>query len=285
MLGIVLLAIQSAIGLGFILYAKNISEVAALVDADMAAGRESAPWQVERHHTWNDVLRSLMQPNQQDFDKEIDLYGRGYLDIVRGRAPEVLMFQIFGFLLFALWGAGGRMLLGMGLMKLRVFSADRTWRFYRLMALFGYGVGVPLTAFGAVVFFLLDYDVISPVGALLFVLGMVPTALGHAALIMMVCKAGIGRRLTDRLAAVGRMALTNYLMQSVLCTTLFYGYGADLFGRVDRMGLWGFVLAIWGLQIVVSPIWLKHYRYGPAEWMWRSLTYWQWQPLRNRAIA
>jgi uncharacterized protein len=60
----------------------------------------------------------------------------------------------------------------------------------------------------------------------------------------MVCKAGLWTWCTARLAAVGRMALTNYLLQSILCTTLFYGYGMALFGRVDRVGLWGIVLVI-----------------------------------------
>jgi uncharacterized protein len=76
------------------------------------------------------------------------------------------------------------------------------------------------------------------------------------------------------------MAFTNYLMHTLICTTIFYGYGLGLFGRVERFGLMAFVLGIWILQLLVSPIWLKHFRFGPAEWLWRSLTYWRRQPMR-----
>ena len=82
-----------------------------------------------------------------------------------------------------------------------------------------------------------------------------------------------------------RLALTNYLMHSLICTTIFYGYGLGLFGTVNRTGLVGVVLAIWVLQLIVSPIWLAHFRFGPAEWVWRSLTYWRLQPTRRTAPA
>jgi uncharacterized protein len=76
------------------------------------------------------------------------------------------------------------------------------------------------------------------------------------------------------------MALTNYLIQSILCTTLFYGYGGGLFGQLNRTALFGVVIAIWILQLIYSPTWLKHFRFGPAEWLWRSLTYWRRQPMK-----
>jgi uncharacterized protein len=113
---------------------------------------------------------------------------------------------------------------------------------------------------------------------------MVPVALGHAAVVMLICQAGLATWLTGRLAAVGRTALSNYLLQSLLCTTLFYGYGFGLFGSVDRVGMWGIVLVIWVLQLAISPVWLRTYRFGPAEWLWRSLTYWRWQPMRNDIV-
>jgi len=78
------------------------------------------------------------------------------------------------------------------------------------------------------------------------------------------------------------VALTNYLLQSILRTTLFYGYGFGLFGQVNRVGLWMIVFVIWVFQLIISPSWLKYFRYGPAEWLWRSLTYWSRQPMRIR---
>jgi uncharacterized protein len=97
---------------------------------------------------------------------------------------------------------------------------------------------------------------------------------------MLICKSGVLGWLTRRLSAVGRMALSNYLLHSIICTTVFYGYGFGLFAKLDRGVLPLFVIAIWVVQLAISPWWLRRYRFGPAEWLWRSLTYRQRQPLR-----
>jgi uncharacterized protein len=76
------------------------------------------------------------------------------------------------------------------------------------------------------------------------------------------------------------MAFSNYISTSVICSLIFYGYGFGLFNRLQRWQLYPIVLAIWTFQIIVSPIWLRHFRYGPLEWCWRSLTYWKKQPMR-----
>ena len=80
-------------------------------------------------------------------------------------------------------------------------------------------------------------------------------------------------------ATVGRMALTNYLMQSLIATTIFYGYGFGCVGNIGRMGTIGIALVIFAAQIVFSLFWLKHFRYGPMEWLWRSLSYGARQPM------
>jgi uncharacterized membrane protein YeiB len=72
-----------------------------------------------------------------------------------------------------------------------------------------------------------------------------------------------------------------FVTHSIVCTTLFYGYGFGAFGHVNRIGLAGIVLVIWIVQMLVSPIWLERFRFGPAEWLWRSLTYWKLQPMIN----
>lgn len=82
------------------------------------------------------------------------------------------------------------------------------------------------------------------------------------------------------LAPVGRMALTNYLLQSAVCTFIFYGYGLGLFGRVSPAGGLAIALGVYACQIPFSHWWLKRFRFGPAEWLWRSLTYGRVQPLR-----
>ena len=105
-------------------------------------------------------------------------------------------------------------------------------------------------------------------------------ALGHVGMLVLIVQSGALKWLTDRLAAVGRMALSNYLTHSIVCTTIFYGYGFNQFARINRSGLACIVLVIWVSQLLISPIWLRHFRFGPAEWLWRSLTYWKLQPMR-----
>jgi len=83
------------------------------------------------------------------------------------------------------------------------------------------------------------------------------------------------------LGAVGRMALTNYLMQTLICTTLFYGHGLGLYGQVERNEQILIVVGIWAVQLTIAPFWLRYYHFGPTEWLWRSLTYWQFQPFRK----
>ena len=88
-------------------------------------------------------------------------------------------------------------------------------------------------------------------------------------------------RLQTSLAAVGRMALTNYLLQSIVCITLFYGHGLGWYGSVERTGQAMVVLAMSIAQLFWSPLWLSTFHYGPFEWLWRSLTYWRLQPMRR----
>ena len=83
------------------------------------------------------------------------------------------------------------------------------------------------------------------------------------------------------LAAVGRMALSNYLFQSLVCTTIFYGYGLGLFGKVGPAAGLGLTFAIYAMQIPLSLWWLRRFRFGPMEWVWRSLTYGKLQPMRR----
>ncbi len=94
-----------------------------------------------------------------------------------------------------------------------------------------------------------------------------------------------GAALRARLAAVGRLALTNYLAQSILCGLLFYGFGFGLYGRLTGFQLYGVVAGIWALELLWSPWWLARFRLGPFEWLWRSLTYRNTQELRTRPAA
>ncbi|HEU0066628.1 MAG TPA: DUF418 domain-containing protein [Sphingomonas sp.] len=105
-----------------------------------------------------------------------------------------------------------------------------------------------------------------------------PGAIGLAALILLATRDG--GWLTTRIAAVGRVAFTNYLATSVVMTTIFYGYGLGLFGALSRADLYTLVPIAWIAMLAWSQPWLARYRHGPLEWMWRSLAQWRVEPMR-----
>lgn len=226
-------------------------------------------------------MQAQFNPNPEQFAEQIEHFRGGYWEVFRHRAFETFAFQS-SFLPLFFSGIIGRMMLGMALLKLGVFSAKRTNRFYVVMALMAYGAGLSLSVIGSVDLWRSDFEPIRAMafGSTIGLWGAVPVALGHAAVVMLVVKSGALPRLAARLSAVGRMALTNYLVQSIVGTLIFNGYGLGYFGTVGRPGLWVIVLAIWAVQLWYSPLWLARFRFGPAEWLWRSLTYLTPQPMR-----
>ena len=111
--------------------------------------------------------------------------------------------------------------------------------------------------------------------------GSLFVAVGHIGVVMIALSRGWVPRLARRLAAVGRMALSNYLLHSVILTTVFYGYGFGLYGEVGRSAQMLIVLAFAAVQLAASAWWLDRFRFGPAEWLWRSLSYARRQPMRR----
>ncbi|NNE69862.1 MAG: DUF418 domain-containing protein, partial [Rhodothermales bacterium] len=111
--------------------------------------------------------------------------------------------------------------------------------------------------------------------------GSIPVALGWVGVIMLLCLSGGLTWLRERLAAVGRTAFSNYILQTVIGTWIFYGHGLGLFGSVDRTGQALIVLAVWAFQLLISHWWLQQFRFGPLEWLWRTLVYLKSQPFRK----
>jgi uncharacterized protein len=110
-------------------------------------------------------------------------------------------------------------------------------------------------------------------------------SIGYASLLILLVKAG-AKLLTAPLAAVGQMAFTNYIAQSLIMTTIFYGgRGFGLWGEVDRVTLWVIVLGVWAAQLIWSPLWLSRFSMGPLEWMWRRLSYGKQVSMAKQAPA
>lgn len=191
--------------------------------------------------------------------------------------------EMFSFLVVFGWRVLACMLLGMAMFSLDVFSASRSKGFYTGLAVFGFGVGLPLSAWGIYDHQVHEWDMVRcmGVGSLFNYFGSLFAAFGWIGLIMLMCRADALPGLRARLSAVGRMAFTNYIMQSVLCTLIYNGHGLGQFGQVDRVWQQVLAIAIFAFQLWYSHWWLQRYRYGPLEWLWRSLTYWQQQPFRR----
>ena len=227
----------------------------------------------------------LWKPTPQMVAKEVAAYQGSWTKQMPYRAIDSVQMEANYFLGFTFWRAGGLMLIGMALFKLGVFSAKRPQSLYWAMITVALLVGLPVTLYGTHRDFAAGWDF-----RYCFFYGMqfnywasVLMSLGWVGAVVLASKAEALLPLTRRLAAVGRMAFSNYIMHTVVCTTLFYGHGFGLFGKVERVWQFGIVLIIWTMQLVVSPIWLRHFHFGPLEWLWRSLTYWQWEPFRRFA--
>ena len=222
------------------------------------------------------------RPTPEVIEAELAAYRGGWLDQQPVRSVAAFGFETFLLIIWGFWRAGGLMLIGMGLFQREVFGARRSPRFYAGLIAAAVAVGLPLQAYGLSLDFARGWPVWS------FFIGLqfnywpsIAVSLGYVGLVMLACRTEALRPLTRPFAAVGQTALTNYLLQTVLCTTIFYGHGLGWFGSVDRLGQLGVVAGVWALQLVASPLWLRRFRFGPAEWAWRSLTYGARQPLRR----
>ena len=181
-----------------------------------------------------------------------------------------------------LWGVLetlGFMLIGLALYRSGVLTGERSLAFYGWLAVAGYGVGLAIrggfsawewsTAFepnpDQMVWRILLYEV-----------GRLPTTLGLLGLVTVLFRSGALGRLAGVLQAIGRMALTNYVGQSVIAAVLFYACG--LVGRFGFAQLMGIAVLIWIVQAVFSLLWLRRFPMGPLEWLLRALTYGTWKP-------
>jgi uncharacterized protein len=110
-------------------------------------------------------------------------------------------------------------------------------------------------------------------------------ALGYASGVLFLTSAGMAKLLWRGFANVGRLALTNYLMQSIACALFFTGFGAGYFGRLNQYQLYLFVAELFIVQLVFSSLWFRVFHTGPAEWLLRSLVYWKRLPFKRKKAA
>lgn len=210
-------------------------------------------------------------------------YRGSWLDQMEVRVPETLFMQTQWFFMHTFWRVMAMMLLGMALFKWKVLSAELSKTSYVRFSLLGLALGILLSVFGVILNFKNQWSMEFSmfIGNQFNYVGSVATALGYIGLAMLVAKSKHFGRCKATFSAVGRMAFTNYILMTLICTTLFYGHGLGLFGSVERKFQALIVLGVWAVLLLLSPVWLKHFRYGPLEALWRSLTYGKWQALKK----
>ena len=157
-------------------------------------------------------------------------------------------------------------------------------KFFRKLLRIGLLVGIPLNIIYGVIAINTPVNEMNwwmALSSLLSSFGGPLLTVGYVSALVLIFYRGMFMKFFIRLAPVGRMALTNYLMHSILAVILFHSYGLGLYGKVS---IWQGILltfAIFVLQIIYSNVWLKYFRFGPFEWLWRSLTYLKWQPMKK----
>jgi len=228
--------------------------------------------------------RSFWLPAIEDIQKEVHAYRGTWMDAFHQRYPMALFMESMVFLVNYSWHTGGLMLIGMGLFKWGILSAAKSNRFYLLHMAVAFILGFGLVILGLRYNFSHDwaFEYSMYQGAQFNYWGSLFVAYGYVCLVMLLIKSKFLKGCKTSLALVGRSALSNYLFQTLVCTTLFYGYGFGLFGRVSRASSLFIIVIIWALQIMLTHIWMHHFKFGPVEWLWRSLTYWKRQPLQKK---
>lgn len=206
-------------------------------------------------------------------------YTGTFIDAFKTRFFTTLTLQIFfGILLMpVLWGI---MCMGMGLTRMNILTGQRSRRFYFTAAAIFLPAGLLLT----MLLYTASQRRFGDMSAFVWQSGAqsvgVPLAFGYVALVIGLSKCAWAGVITVPLAAVGRMALTNYFTHTLLCTTFFYGYGLGYFAQIEYPRLWLVVLGVWAINIIFSLLWLRVFSMGPFEWLWRCLTYRRLVPIR-----
>lgn len=216
---------------------------------------------------------------------------RAYQVYTEGSFLEVTQHRIQEYLSFATVGGVGMLpsvfimfLVGLYFGKRRLFEAvEENLPFFRKLLTWGLIIGLPLNLIFA---FLvsgptsrLGSSPMTYVATLTQIIGAPALSLAYVGGLTLLSRHAAWQGRLQHLAPAGRMALSNYLLQSIICTLIFYGYGLGLMGRVGAAGGLLLAIVIFGLQLLFSRWWMARYRFGPAEWLWRSLSYMRPQPM------
>ena len=225
-----------------------------------------------------DALEStfaFFHPSAEQIASQTQAMRGSYLEQMPLRVEDAIQIQTLVFMIEMFWRASAMMLLGMILYRKGILSAEKSTAYYKKLMWVGFVPGLILSGIGLSQVYASEWNAayVMNIGAnYKFVSGLF-MALGYIGLVIWCYKKGIFKKFQNRLRATGRMAFTNYIGMSVICTLLFNGHGLGLFGTLDRLQQFLIVISVLVLILIISPLVLKNYRLGPLEWLWRKLTY------------
>jgi uncharacterized protein len=208
-----------------------------------------------------------------------------YLQSIAPRATGYLDFLTLIFRSGYILEIAGSMLLGMGLYKSGFLTGTCSTRTYLLTAAIGYAISMPIVLGGILRFVHDGFTIISATRWIYvpYMVEIFPAAVANAAVLLLIVRLGWLQPATRALANVGRTAFSNYIGTSLLCQTLFCWGPWKLFGQLAYHQQLPVIAGVWTVNLIASALWLRFFAYGPLEWAWRSLLYWQRQPLRRAA--
>ena len=218
-------------------------------------------------------------------EQDVEIYLSDYPTIFAYQVPLVAEQQSTEMYYDHVFDIGGMMLVGMALMKFGVLNGGISLRLLLLLAMSGYLIGGTLRGAESLQawFHGFDADARDPWLLMPYNMGRLAMTIGHVGALGFLMKSGLMNPVSGYLASVGRLALTNYVGQTVISCFLFFGFGLGFYAYFERYQLIYVCLAVWAFQIIASNIYLQYYRIGPLEWVWRSLIYGKWQPLSREA--
>jgi uncharacterized protein len=242
---------------------------------------------------WREIEKTFL-PNREDAKENTRKMKSDYAAVASYVRP--LAFQMQTTLVpIIIWDSIALMLLGMALYRWGFLSGNWANRDYWMVMAAGYIIGLPLAIYSHYHNYLYNPTVEAvlqrmetvPIEwtGLIYPFQRILLVMAHVSLIILAYKSRFAQGLFRRLEAVGQMAFTNYIMHTVICSLFFFGYGLNYYAELEYYQLYFVAAAIWLLQLFVSPLWLRHFLFGPLEWLWRSLTYWQCPPFRRPAEA
>lgn len=273
---------NAGFGAAAVLDQRDAHRAAAALAARQDAGQALSPQDAETAKEWREDQARRGAPDPAKLKAEAKARQGGYGGLVAwstdtwarfvGKLGPMMFFDVFAF-----------MCAGMALFKWGVLTGRRSLRLYVTMAVVGYGLGVPINAWQLWTAISTGF---SPEGWLAQVTYDAPrllVTLGHLGLILTLVKLNVLGFVGRALSNLGRMALTNYVGQSVIAAVIFYGLRQ--WGRLDLLQLWGVTAAIWVFQAIASGLWLRRYTMGPLEWVLRAVAYGRATEIRRGQAA